>query len=135
MEFDATGYLTSNQKPWLQNTLEGIFELHITSAKFVVFKLTINFFISFICSSIRSCMYTVHFDDSHTQFSPSNSPRTPTISQLYIFIFSIYRPQSPVTGKVIHSKGKLSTVVLLNRHMIKLPSKYLPIYPEIRQAS
>lgn len=38
MEFDVTGYMTFNQKPWLQNIQpEGIFELHVASAKFIIF--------------------------------------------------------------------------------------------------
>lgn len=59
------------------------------------------------------------FDDSLPNFPLQLLSEPPNFISLFFFL---YRPQSPMAGKVIHSRGKLATAILLNEHIIQLPS-------------
>lgn len=61
----------------------------------------------------------MYFDNSVPSFPLQLIPEPPNFISSF---FSLYKSQSPMVGKVIHSRGKLATVILLNEHIIKLPS-------------
>jgi hypothetical protein len=51
-----------------------------------------------------------------------------------VFLVLCQSDQDPVVGELISPKGKLTTIILLNRHSFKLPCDFVSLYSQINTA-